>query len=137
MKSLLPIALALLSGCSLFTPAAGRWDLEVEDADDCGMEMTLEQSSSALTGDADISCRIYFEYGGEYYSYDIEARGVAVDGRYDKEFGDVDLELSFYDEELQTEIELEVEGDLRDGWFEGELFMNGERFGDLTGDVLN
>ena len=121
------------AGCDLMTPAAGSWELEVEDAERCYIDMDLDQEADELDGDADVFCRLYFTYGDELYYYDLDHRSVSVTGDYDQ--GDVELELSFYDDFYETTIEIEIEGELEDGEFEGEMILGGSYFGDLAGDV--
>jgi hypothetical protein len=136
MKRLFALPLMLLTGCTLFQkPARGDWELEVEEADACGMEISLEQDGEDLFGDADVDCRIYFSYDGQNYYYDVVARGESVEGSYDFDDGEVELELSFHDDGLDVDIELVLEGELDEGEFEGELYMNDEFFGDVIGDV--
>ena len=121
------------AGCELMKPAAGSWELEVEDAERCIIDMDLEQDADDLDGDADVSCRLYFTYYDELYYYDLEHRNVSVTGDYDQ--GEVELELRFYDDFYETTIEIDIEGELEDGDFEGEMILGGNYFGDLAGNV--
>jgi len=138
MKRLINTALLpslFLSGCALRAPAAGDWELEVEDADMCEIEMELEQDGEDVFGDADVNCRIFFNYGGEVYYYDLEARGADVEGEFDFNDSEITLEISFYDNYLEDTIELEIEGEIEEDEFDGELWINGDRFGDIQGDI--
>ena len=136
MKSKLFFAavMSLLTvGCDMFSPATGSWELEVEDADRCTVDMDIEQAGDELSGEADVSCRIFFNYDGEVYYYDMEQRGVYIEGDYDE--GDIELEMRFYDDFLADNIEVIIEGELEDGEFEGELLLEGDLFGDVSGNV--
>jgi len=122
------------TGCDLLNQqAAGTWELEVEDAEMCELELELEQDGEDLEGEADLLCRLYFSYDGETFYYDLQTNGADVEGSY--EDGEVELEASFYDEGFDAEIRLEIEGELEDGEFEGELMLDGDYFGDLSGEV--
>lgn len=122
-----------LAGCDLFAPAAGSWELEVDDAERCTVDMEIEQSGEDLVGEADIDCRIYFSINGESYYYDLEERNVDVEGEYDG--GEIELEMSFFDDFLDSSMEIVIEGELEEGEFEGELILDGDEFGDISGDV--
>jgi len=133
MNRLYALAMIPLFGCQLFSPAAGEWELEVEDVEHCELTMMIEQSGEDLEGSADLDCVTAVYIDGEYYSYPVQEYGVAVEGEYDD--GDVELRLEYYDELFEGTVEIEIEGELDEDEFEGELIVDGDYWGDVVGDV--
>ena len=66
-----------LGGCNLIGPnMVGDWEVDVVDADDCNLEMEIEQKQGELTGEADLSCRLFFDIYGEQFYYDMVEDGL-------------------------------------------------------------
>jgi len=122
--------LLLVAGCDLFgSRLAGDWDIEVIDAERCGMEVELEGSKDDVEGEGEIDCRIYFE--GSYY-YDIVNDDAEVEGDLD---GDAfELEVTFYDDFFEEELSSTLEGEVDGDEMSGDIYIEGEWFGEFEGE---
>jgi hypothetical protein len=129
ISALCPLA---LMGCGLLgSPMQGDWAVELVDADQCTVDMEVEQSGSDLDGEADVNCRLFFSYGGESYYYDMEARGAELSGDFDG--GDFEITIEFYDEFYEDDIEITLEGEVDGEDIDGDVEVNGDDFGDFEG----
>lgn len=126
------LLVSTLGGCNLFGPRmTGDWSVEVLDADDCTADLEIEQKGDELSGEADLFCRLFFQVEGETYYYDLEARGVDLEGDID---GD-EFELRFeFRDELYDKVEVVLIGELDGDDIEGEVEINGDYFGDFEGE---
>jgi hypothetical protein len=123
----------LLTGCGLLGPSLeGRWDVELTDLDDCTAEIDLVQDGDDLSGDADVFCRVYFEYSGELFYYDFEESKADVEGSRDG--ADFELEITFYDDFFEYEVEVVLEGTLDGDRIEGDAEIDGDDAGEFEGE---
>jgi hypothetical protein len=132
--SLALLGLSTLStGCDLFGPSmTGTWDVEVVDADDCTVELELEQHGDEISGEADLFCRVYFSYYGETFYYDYDEGHVDVEGDIDGD--EFELILEFWDDVFEYDAEVVLTGTLDGDEIEGEVELDGDEFGDFEGD---
>ncbi len=125
-------ALTLAAGCQILGPnMTGDWDIDVVDADDCTMELELEQEGDDLEGEADIECRLFFTVSGESYYYDLSARGVDVDGDIDGD--EFELEIEFYDDFFEDDVEMVLFGELDGDDIDGDIELFGDDWGEFEG----
>jgi hypothetical protein len=119
-------------GCSaLFHPMEGDWELEVVDADDCTMELEIEQDGDELDGEAEVHCVLFFDVGGELWYYEMESDDADLTGDVD---GDrFELVVSFYDDFYEEEIEIVLDGQRDGDDLEGDIEVDGEDYGDFEG----
>jgi len=123
-------AAVLATGCDLFGGRlAGEWEVEVVDADRCGMEMTLEQSGGDVEGDGEIDCRVFFEDG---YYYDMVSDDADIEGDLDGD--EFELTVTFFDDFFGEELESTLEGEVDGDELTGDIYIEGEWFGEIEGE---
>ncbi len=129
------LALAALTGCDLLDgKMSGDWDLEAVDADDCTMTMEIDQSGDELEGESDVDCLLFLTIGDDFFTYDMEASNADVEGDIDRDDGDFEIEVSFYDDFFEGEIVIELSGEVDGDDIEGEIIVDGDDFGDFEGE---
>ncbi len=124
--------LALLTGCG--PGLSGSWTIEVTDADDCTMELEIDTKGDDAEGEADVECRLFFQFYDELVYYDMEADGVDITGDWDKKGGDFEIEIEFYDDFFEDDVEITLEGELDGDDIEGDVMVDGDDFGEFEGE---
>jgi len=109
----------------------GKWEIELVDADDCQIDLDIEQDGDDLEGEADINCVLFYEYYGEVWSYEMEHDGVDLTGEVDGE--DFEIELEFYDEYFDEDLEFVLVGEVEDDEMDGDAELSGTDFGEFEG----
>ncbi len=122
----------LVGGCDLIGPKMqGDWEVEVVDADDCTLDLEIDQKGKDLEGEADVKCNIYFSFYGEVYNYEMDHDNVDIEGEID---GDkFEIVLEFYDDFYEDDIEVVLTGEVDGEDIEGEVEVDGDELGDFEG----
>ena len=120
-------AWVLLGGC--VPTLGGAWNIDMDDADDCSMELEVEQVGDDVDGEADVDCLVYLDGGN---AHRMEEAHADVDG--DRDGDDFVLRVSFFEDGI-GDIEFELDGgfDAIDT-LEGDAELNGADFGDFSGE---
>ena len=135
--SLAALSLLTLVACDQLTPLdiTGDWELELTDAEHCLITLEIEQDGDDLDGEADVECRIFFNYDGEYYYYDMEVRGADLEGDIDLDRMDFEIEIEFYDSFFEENIKVVLEGDIDEDEMKGDAEVFGEDWGEFEGEL--
>jgi len=126
-----------LVGCALLQPMEGDWTMEVEDFDQCELELSIEQDGDELSGEAEIDCVIYTSFYGETYTLNYVGEG---DLEGSEEGGEVEIEIEFEDVNEEWSFDSIIEGEVEEGEFEGEIYsddeiLDMEELGDIVGEL--
>jgi len=137
ITSMAALSLLTLVACDQFAQPdiTGDWEIELTDADHCLITMELEQDGDELEGEADVECRIFFTYDGESYYYDVDARGVDLEGELDLDRMDFEIDLEFYDDFFDENIEITLEGEVDGDQMEGDAEVFGDDWGEFEGEL--
>lgn len=110
----------------------GKWEIDFIDADDCQVDIDIEQDGEDLEGEADVYCVLYYDYYGELWTYVMEYDGADVEGEVDGE--DFEIEIEFYDEVIGETVDLVLFGEFDDDEMEGDALLFGSDLGEFEGD---
>ena len=113
----------------------GDWKLELTDAEACLIELEVEQDGDKLEGDALVECRVYFWIGDEQYYYDLEEDRVELDGEIDLDDGEFEIDLEFYDDYFEMNIEIVLEGEVDGDEMDGDVEILGDDWGSFKGEL--
>ena len=129
------LSLLTFVACDPQPDITGVWELELVDADHCLVSLDLEQDGEDIYGEADLECTLYFSIDGESYTYEMEADGAKLEGTFDFDRQEFEVEFEFYDDLFEQDIEIALEGEVFVDEMEGEVTLGGEDWGEFEGEL--